>query len=211
MRGKVVELTLSRSFCGITPAHAGKSEGRLQLRLRAGDHPRACGEKTEYSLPHIEPKGSPPRMRGKVRCCMPLLRASGITPAHAGKRFTASGTTWQSRDHPRACGEKGFLLFRLFLLLGSPPRMRGKDAGYFQNGIFTRITPAHAGKSLSSGLYIRINGDHPRACGEKLSTGFSGVPVMGSPPRMRGKAGVALRYAFCHRITPAHAGKSTNV
>ena len=45
--------------------------------------------------------------------------------------------------------------------------MRGKVlcSGFFID--IKWITPAHAGKSLFSGLYIRINGDHPRMCGEK--------------------------------------------
>ena len=188
MRGKVVELTLSRSFCGITPAHAGKSEGRLQLRLRAGDHPRACGEKTEYSLPHIEPKGSPPRMRGKVRCCMPLLRASGITPAHAGKSMWLQGQNTARQDHPRACGEK--------------PRVLEDDNSKIG------ITPAHAGKRLPPHAPQPGQGDHPRACGEKCTSRMPLRTSLGSPPRMRGKVARDGQTARRFRITPAHAGKS---
>ena len=45
MRGKAFQKLTKLSFCGITPAYAGKS--RLQHH-RAGlkeDHPRLCGEK----------------------------------------------------------------------------------------------------------------------------------------------------------------------
>ena len=31
------------------------------------DHPRVCGEKRGDYLPRLEPKGSPPRVRGKGR------------------------------------------------------------------------------------------------------------------------------------------------
>ena len=51
-------------------------------------------------------KGSPPRVRGKVRRRPGLYDALRITPACAGKRalaFVLRSTIW---DHPRVCGEK---------------------------------------------------------------------------------------------------------
>ena len=90
--------------------------------------------------------------------------------------------------------------------------MRGKAASGFLSALVCRITPAYAGKSMRRARYIRINGDHPRVCGEKLldrywiGTGLSDTKdhprvcgektvldlsrlvEQGSPPRMRGKA-----------------------
>ena len=109
--------------------------------------------------------------------------------------------------------------------------MRGKGVHGVLQELCCGITPAYAGKSLFSGLYIRINGDHPRVCGEKLldrywiGTGLSDTkdhprvcgekPVRayvkiwneGSPPRMRGKVQFAAWFLPCRRITPAYAGK----
>ena len=114
---------------------------------------------------------------------------------------------------------------------GSPPRMRGKGVHGVLQELCCGITPAYAGKSLFSGLYIRINGDHPRVCGEKLldrywiGTGLSdtkdhprvcgekrsslahGRYRMGSPPRMRGKVLSGLATWLPIGITPAYAGK----
>ena len=72
----------------------------------------------------------------------------------------------------------------------------------------SRITPAHAGKTLLDGLRSILTKDHPRACGENSY----GVEVengeQGSPPRMRGKlSGVSFGLVVAG-ITPAHAGKT---
>ena len=50
--------------------------------------------------------------------------------------------------------------------------------------------------------------DHPRACGENLPIEYNAVPVIGSPPRMRGKLIEAKSFVDGIRITPAHAGKT---
>ena len=94
------------------------------------------------------------------------------------------------------------------LPLRSPPRVRGKalhaELACFRVG----ITPAYAGKSCSSWLRCSRCGDHPRVCGEK-SAGQAWVhPARGSPPRMRGKADIAVSLNGLEGITPAYAGKS---
>ena len=93
-------------------------------------------------------------------------------------------------------------------LLGSPPRMRGKLPIKAPVPFPTRITPAHAGKTLAEALRAFIEADHPRACGENRE-GQHGKPGdTGSPPRMRGKHRLAAFRGRGHRITPAHAGKT---
>ena len=131
--------------------------------------------------------GSPPRMRGKRVCAGIRCRASGITPAHAGKtpfsyltliaetRITPAhagktetcfSPSLLARDHPRACGENHLVTNQKQPKLGSPPRMRGKPGISLKATIAGGITPAHAGKTWGSGLIRFIAWDHPRACGE---------------------------------------------
>ena len=56
---------------GITLAYAGKSRvAALRLTLHR-DHPRVCGEKNGLGTKICSSPGSPPRMRGKVRLCLP--------------------------------------------------------------------------------------------------------------------------------------------
>ena len=72
---------------GITPALAGKRRTRLRPSEKAGDHPRACGEKYAVNAPDGDVKGSPPHLRGKVGQGLRLAALPRITPAYAGKRW----------------------------------------------------------------------------------------------------------------------------
>ena len=49
--------------------------------------------------------------------------------------------------------------------------------------------------------------DHPRLCGEKQHDFKHFTPPLGSPPPMRGKAGIAFAVLVVVGITPAYAGK----
>ena len=71
------------------------------------------------------------------------------------------------KDHPRVCGEKFTGASLTGALMGSPPRVRGKDPTLKFNVADKRITPACAGKRLGAGNKPPSNQDHPRVCGEK--------------------------------------------
>ena len=111
-----------------------------------------------------------------------------ITPAYAGKRYNLSRHLLWTRDHPRVCGEKVLCAVVGCAVMGSPPRMRGKDDGAPMLAPEIGITPAYAGKSIII----------------KTARGRAG----GSPPRMRGKESNARRKGQKNGITPAYAGKS---
>ena len=146
-------------------------------------------------------------MRGKGSAFSARFNPNRITPAHAGKRFGSSNTYGQSRDHPRACGEKCHGQGCLSCLGGSPPRMRGKGPPHRVHAVGGGITPAHAGKRMCPKLRPLLLRDHPRACGEKLWASFNWCQSAGSPPRMRGKGESKPHKRCSERITPAHAGK----
>ena len=152
----------------ITPAYAGKRNLKPSSAKICGDHPRVCGEKRPQRNGNFSACGSPPRMRGKV----------GILDAQDRR----------SGDHPRVCGEKGLVCGARLVGVGSPPRMRGKVGSLHVGGIWERITPAYAGKSRSGFCGCGSGRDHPRVCGEKPFPLPSRRPLLGSPPRMRGKA-----------------------
>ena len=129
MRGKRADARTARQLSRITPAHAGKTPSRMSVRARSS--------------------GSPPRMRGKPCVLCRICQRERITPAHAGKTQTRRLTSRGRADHPRACGENLIYTAYRALSSGSPPRMRGKpDRGGARGGL-PRITPAHAGKTLS--------------------------------------------------------------
>ena len=106
MRGKVLVFGLQIHVTRITPAYAGKSFTSST----------SCSGVT----------GSPPPMRGKVQLRIMWNTRRRITPAYAGKRTCFEAGKHDSEDHPRLCGEKEINSHNSFLLLGSPPPMRGK-------------------------------------------------------------------------------------
>ena len=146
-------------------------------------------------------------MRGKENPSRAVARAARITPAHAGKSARSPLLPPRHRDHPRACREKLSDVAGADVARGSPPRMRGKAHSPERQQVGQRITPAHAGKRPTTSARAGRSRDHPRACGEKMPKLSKEMQALGSPPRMRGKAGQRhSRPAFC-RITPAYAGK----
>ena len=108
MRGKASQKQAGQAPRRITPAHAGKRLHDTGKRSSKKDHPRTCGEKLILSRNLTCSWGSPPHMRGKVASVRRAFVASGITPAHAGKRSYTSFSYLSIGDHPRTCGEKWY-------------------------------------------------------------------------------------------------------
>ena len=87
--------------------------------------PAHVGNRWSMNLDINNPNGSPPPMRGIgnlrpndtiTRRITPahagnsesyqvLRYSAGITPAHAGNSLGANQTPYQTKDHPRPCGE----------------------------------------------------------------------------------------------------------
>ena len=146
-------------------------------------------------------------MRGKVDAKRFSVLHDGITPACAGKRPLLLSSRTVLWDHPRVCGEKCLALLYACALVGSPPRVRGKDTGGLRPQKGIRITPACAGKRRSGRQRDARDRDHPRVCGEKADQRHALFELLGSPPRVRGKGDQGGRQKLGDRITPACAGK----
>ena len=207
---KGITRLLGRGSVRITPAHVGKRRLPDVQKHKARDHPRTRGEKLSLQLLSAASLGSPPRMRGKDDLLAAPRLGGGITPAHAGKSLSFVGIGTCLQDHPRACGEKGYGSCGAGLVGGSPPRVRGKGTGDAAYRVGVGITPARAGKSHRCTSLQKRFRDHPRACGEKSHTTFTSTPLMGSPPRVRGKVGHLSQAGPQNGITPARAGKRLN-
>ena len=211
MRGKVKPFLCPLCHKGITPAYAGKSLFTFRKVMRLRDHPRLCGEKySVYFLP-LYGIGSPPPMRGKVIVDPVAETTSRITPAYAGKSVASAYTLRSSWDHPRLCGEKTIKICLTLWKTGSPPPMRGKAIHKREAVRVPGITPAYAGKSFAYAEAFAVAEDHPRLCGEKPFWFVSAITLQGSPPPMRGKVLSQCFLVGVLRITPAYAGKSTQL
>ena len=89
--------------------------------------------------------------------------------------------------------------------------MRGKARLVNCLIVVARIIPAGAGKRLSTISCSALSWDHPRGCGEKLIAMMVSPVIVGSSPRVRGKA---LQYLILYQqdfIIPAGAGKSRRI
>ena len=209
MRGKAPINRHQAEEHGVTPACAGKSAGTGSRSGASWDHPRVCGEKADWTNSDVVEWGSPPRVRGKVSVRAAWRPYHGITPAYAGKSKTSAVGCPGCRDHPRVCGEKTRPSSVLVADLGSPPHVRGKGLEKLAHERRRGITPACAGKRKRPKRWVRPPKDHPRVCGEKAAICTAYGKVLGSPPRVRGKAGRQLGIGGLVGITPACAGKSS--
>ena len=210
VRGKAELSYIRCQRRGITPARAGKSGHFPAPRGRRWDHPRACGEKSEHPTMKPVELGSPPRVRGKVTSFGYSVDELRITPARAGKRSRWDDDLLDAWDHPRACGEKVTYSGQAHFPPGSPPRVRGKVHAAGLRADRRGITPARAGKRLSTARKMRSARDHPRACGEKDEPVGYKPSAAGSPPRVRGKERRPDGGILQPGITPARAGKSSS-
>ena len=91
--------------------------------------------------------GTSPRMRGKPLLESHFAKINRNIPAHAGKTGSSSQPPATGAEHPRACGENFENLARLYHIIGTSPRMRGKPRFSGSQGKGVRNIPAHAGKT----------------------------------------------------------------
>ena len=132
----------------------------------------------------------------------------GITPAGAGKTQTAYDEMQYHKDHPRRCGENTQAEAEQRLTWGSPPQVRGKREFFYRFYYLFRITPAGAGKTIVFNRTENSLWDHPRRCGENITSDRKTQCRAGSPPQVRGKLAIRSLNRLSPRITPAGAGKT---
>ena len=231
-RGKGFKRDFSLLTTRITPAQAGKRLSEKTPAAAPWNHPRVGGEKIRCPTRTRRQTGSPPRGRGKDGEDHLVAQLPGITPAWAGKRRPQQRHRMALQDHPRVGGEKNTLHHSAAHLAedhprvggekfcayvpanwgwGSPPRGRGKAAAFAFASYRFGITPAQAGKSGASGCPLSNAWDHPRTGGEKLCLPPEISVGTGSPPHRRGKVLLHALLDLLDGITPAWAGKRSNV
>ena len=211
VRGKLRSEVFMIVTFRITPAGAGKTTNPQIQKINAQDHPRRCGENIQLCCMDHTTLGSPPQVRGKPLSDYDGSGTNGITPAGAGKTMPviiSSITLW---DHPRRCGENMLLARLSFLVVGSPPQVRGKLIDEVQDRFQDRITPAGAGKTDTLHAVGHGLEDHPRRCGENYGWTEGKKHYFGSPPQVRGKHGRTQKSCALPGITPAGAGKTAVV
>ena len=153
-------------------------------------------------------EGSSPRVRGTPASTLAAFLATGIIPACAGNTPEARKFRDIPGDHPRVCGEHFGGLKDKVLGVGSSPRVRGTLRPSPVLGRAGGIIPACAGNTYDRSMIQVDNADHPRVCGEHLSSLFVVFERMGSSPRVRGTRTRLLHGADLRGIIPACAGNT---
>ena len=160
-------------------------------------------------------------MRKKPSAVTAVARAVRNIPAYAGKTGGPPGPDTPGAEHPRVCGKTDF----------THPHKGGKaehprvcgENGYGKNRVqpgrgklfagparcgSERNIPAYAGKTMRSFRRWGTLWEHPRVCGENISTGVTTTPSCGTSPRMRGKHVNIILAIQPNRNIPAYAGKT---
>ena len=211
MRGAQIIQPLYGIILRIIPADAGSTRIARGVTFQPQDHPRGCGEHRQRERLLLPRAGSSPRMRGARRhrrCpCVPRR----IIPADAGSTDQTGQMTEGVRDHPRGCGEHARHHDHRHRRLGSSPRMRGAPLARPGHHQPVGIIPADAGSTNSMVMWLNVNGDHPRGCGEHVFHPFLGSSPSGSSPRMRGAPERDERDHAILRIIPADAGSTPRI
>ena len=110
------------------------------------------------------------------------------------------------RDHPHACGDKITRFVLRTLHLGSSPRVWGQVVRFFDFCAQNGIIPTRVGTSETDDVLRRFDGDHPHACGDKLSAFILFANIVGSSPRVWGQAFAETFSSAMRRIIPTRVG-----
>ena len=147
-RGKLCGVVTLQLKARLIPAHAGKTSGARSGLIRAKAHPRSRGENCLRAILAARNRGSSPLTRGKrVRdqCGQSML---GLIPAHAGKTLHVIFSFCGVEAHPRSRGENLAWAVDGARAYGSSPLTRGKPVRALSLRSWSRLIPAHAGKTL---------------------------------------------------------------
>ena len=167
-----------------------------------------CGENAYSRATRSASSGSSPRVRGKLVQQGQILVRHGLIPACAGKTLRLLGRRRGPGAHPRVCGENCTQPSPPWPLMGSSPRVRGKQEGAGGEPCRVGLIPACAGKTGSPASLTSGGRAHPRVCGENEGALRSVLARWGSSPRVRGKLTPITIVAIPTRLIPACAGKT---
>ncbi len=187
-----------------------------------------CGEKFPILWSRNKLPGSTPRVWGKVYSlliCNPSFR---FNPTCVGKRSSLKFPSNLSPVQPHVCGEKPISLRSDIVIVGSTPRVWGKE--HEQKGpeawrgstprvwgkadlkvekfLSLRFNPTCVGKSHPLRIILAVVAVQPHVCGEKGNPGTGRTSNGGSTPRVWGKVTSFILVSPLVRFNPTCVGKS---
>ncbi len=152
--------------------------------------------------------GSSPRVRGTLIQCNRTNNCNWFIPAGAGNAGISSVKKDVRAVHPRGCGERVAIVFRIKFLAGSSPRVRGTLLTGRRQYLARRFIPAGAGNAFRLPFMMRRLPVHPRGCGERDTRDHTSKILSGSSPRVRGTPLTGKTPGNGSRFIPAGAGNA---
>ena len=208
VRGTAAERPAVLRGARFIPACAGNSQNLQNHDHDPTVHPRVCGEQAIALGKKHRAGGSSPRVRGTGFAQNPLVEPDRFIPACAGNSAPTLSRGICAPVHPRVCGEQLCSLVSVQICLGSSPRVRGTAEVVRVVADVYRFIPACAGNRTTVRVHSVKPSVHPRVCGEQRRSVRRYCEGLGSSPRVRGTADVALCVDCTCRFIPACAGNS---
>ena len=190
----------------IIPTRVGTSFSVRSSTISAGDHPHACGDKSEPKQLLQKTIGSSPRVWGQEKRAILNQLRSRIIPTRVGTSSDSVFYAGKREDHPHACGDKKKNGNYTNQEVGSSPRVWGQAYSISCPSVVSKIIPTRVGTSpINSAEFIKRR-DHPHACGDKLQKGRLRSLLKGSSPRVWGQAITKVPCGAVLGIIPTRVG-----
>ena len=208
MRGAPKAICGAGAPAGLIPARAGSTFRRSDSSSPNRAHPRPCGEHTPAAARIERPTGSSPPVRGAHKIGCTLEKCRGLIPARAGSTIATKFRHWDSRAHPRPCGEHVDDLLFVVVVPGSSPPVRGAPAFALWGLLNSGLIPARAGSTGYAAAANASSGAHPRPCGEHSKITDHSFEKLGSSPPVRGAPQLRHPRGTPRGLIPARAGST---
>ncbi len=152
--------------------------------------------------------GTPPRVWGRVNLMNNPPSFGGDTPTCVGKSIMKRNLITNRGGHPHVCGEETVTLPSSHVPQGTPPRVWGRGRQNKQRSLQARDTPTCVGKRPAKQTAKPTSKGHPHVCGEEKWPPSQNQGLLGTPPRVWGRATTILWKTKLYRDTPTCVGKS---
>ena len=169
VRGRPRSRSMLKLSPGLIPACAGQTRRPRVGLIGSRAHPRVCGADLSAINDAPHKRGSSPRVRGRPSDWIAFSSWRGLIPACAGQTRRCRTLCFGRRAHPRVCGADRHSHQNAPPVLGSSPRVRGRQMMKEAGGDPEGLIPACAGQTSAGSRHLRAVEAHPRVCGADSS------------------------------------------
>ncbi len=207
VRGNLLSLIVCVRLSRSIPACAGEPIRAILYPSHTKVYPRVCGGTRQLPAYHHSLGGLSPRVRGNHVSHEECNHQPRSIPACAGEPSSGSSRGSSRRVYPRVCGGTHRWGWRMALVEGLSPRVRGNRVKQSLEKIKERSIPACAGEPLERAFDRTHRTVYPRVCGGTRLTKCWKLAIEGLSPRVRGNPDMGTGEVARDRSIPACAGE----